>query len=79
MGYDPVTNGEHDDMMRDQRTALNSIERSLKRANGLAGIKELHDMGALSDEDYQEVLMFILEKEGYTGIKEKLIKKEVKA
>ena len=59
-----VTNAEYDEMMRDQRRALNSIRVSMTRANMIAGLKELHTVKGISTASYIDTLASILEREG---------------
>lgn len=72
MGYHGtrlLTNGEHDELWRQAFKSipeLSSISASLKRSNLIIILKELHDLGKISDDGYAEDLVRVAEMEGYT-------------
>ncbi len=60
-----LTNGEHDQLWRDAFSKVPAIAESLRRANGIACVKELYKIGELTDEGYAACLIAILHKEGF--------------
>lgn len=60
-----LTNGEHDKLWREAFTKVPTIAMSLRRANGIACVKGLHEVGELTDEEYVSCLKVILREEGF--------------
>ena len=68
-----LTVGEHNDLWKmGARSIINSEKRlcrisdSLRRRNGIEILKELHNIHAISEEDYKEALKELLNSEGFT-------------
>ena len=64
--------GEHDLLWKtgaqsiiDSEKQLNDIRLSLKRRNAFESLKELHNIGAVTDEDYKNYLIELITNEGF--------------
>ena len=67
-----MTVGEHDLLWKtgaqsiiDSEKQLNDIRLSLKRRNAIEALKELHNIGAVTDEDYKNYLIELITNEGF--------------
>ena len=67
-----MTVGEHDLLWKkraqsiiDSEKHLNDIRLSLKRRNAFEALKELHNIGAVTDEDYKNYLIELITNEGF--------------
>lgn len=60
-----MINGKSDDLDTDGAQALPSIANSLRVANAIAILKELHDMKKIGDDDYVESMRKLLKSCGY--------------
>lgn len=60
-----LTNGEHDDLWREMAKSQPRIGASLRRANAIAILKELHAIGEISIDNYKKGLVEILKSEGF--------------
>ena len=49
----------------DSEKQLNDIRLSLKRRNAIEALKELHNIGAVTDEDYKNYLIELITNEGF--------------
>ena len=49
----------------ESKESIEDIRLSLKRRNAIEAIKELHNIGALPDEDYKKYLIELLGNEGF--------------
>ena len=64
--------GEHDLLWKtgaqsiiDSEKQLNEICLSLKIRNAIEALKELHNIGAVTDEDYKNYLIELITNEGF--------------
>ena len=64
--------GEHDLLWKkgaqsiiDSEKQLNEIRLSLKIRNAIEALKELHNIGAVTDEDYKNYLIELITNEGF--------------
>lgn len=67
-----MTVGEHDKLWMagaksiiNCEAYLNEIRVSMKRRNAIEIMKELHRIGAISDEDYKNDIVMIVNNEGF--------------
>lgn len=60
-----ITNGEHNNLMHNAYYAIDVISRSLRRANALEALKQIHDVGEITEECYKKALVDILKDEGF--------------
>lgn len=67
-----MTVREHDDAYLSGMHAIPRVETALNRQTGFLIMKDLHDQGLMSDADYKDCALFILEKVGYKPVADAL-------
>ena len=60
-----LTVGEHDRLWIAGAKSLPSIENSLRIANAISCVKELHTLGEISDSEYKTMLLTFIKGEGF--------------
>lgn len=63
-----LTNGEHDELWRrafQSIPEMSEIAKGIRVGNALSCAKELHSLGAVTDDGYKAMLIELLRKSGY--------------
>ena len=73
-----MTVREHDDAYLSGMRSIPQIEIAMNRQTGFLIMKDLHDQGMMSDAEYKNCALFILEKVGYKPVADALRSEEKK-